>query len=473
MGTFNNTLGRLSLTSAFFFYMAPDEPYVTSGPGILANISFTVVGIGDSDITLVESQTELIGYKDGQFYEIVSDWRPNVKHIIPGYFKNTAEIVTHDVAVVSVTFSPTSVKQGEPVNITVVVENQGTVTETFTVAAYYDIIQPNYLVAPEKTVQTLEAGASTSLSFLWNTAYVPAENYTITAVAQPVPRETYIADNILESDETVTVTTAGVHDIAVISVVASPTQVTAGELVTITTAVTNQGDFSEVFSLIAYYYTTMIEAANVTLDAGETKTETFTWDTTGVPPDTYMIVAEATVVEGEVDTSDNMRVDGTVTVTSPPAPPMLSIKLSGEHDYLFMENVKVRIAALVKDAATMEPVSDADVTIEIYDSDGVLWVSDVMVERLDDTGIYEWKSQKTIRQLRLQKGVYLVHVQASWQGGPTASDILEFHVDPPAGGTNQTLYHIAFTAVALVGLAGLILNRRKIADTLRKLNRRN
>jgi len=171
--------------------------------------------------------------------------------------------------------------------------------------------------------------------------------------------------------------------------------------------------------------------------------------------------------------TDNDELTNVATAQITVLHPVLSIKLCGEHDYLFMENVKVRLAALVKDAATMEPVSDANVTIEIYDSDGVLWVSDMMVEKLAGTGIYEWESEAPIRQLRLAKGVYLVHVQASCQGGPTASDILEFHVDPPAGGTNQTLYHIAFTAVALVGLAGLILNRRKIANRLRRLNRRN
>jgi hypothetical protein len=47
-GTFNNTAGKLSVTGAFFF-MAGE---VVPGPGILANVTFTVVGLGDSAITL-------------------------------------------------------------------------------------------------------------------------------------------------------------------------------------------------------------------------------------------------------------------------------------------------------------------------------------------------------------------------------------------------------------------------------------
>ena len=229
-GTFNNTSGRLSLTLALFFYMAPAEPYVTSGPGILANITFTVVGTGDSDITLVKSETELTGYKDGQTYEIVSDWKPYIRHIISGYFKNTEEIVTHDVAVVDVTFSPTSVKQGEPVNITVVVENQGTVAETFSVAAYYSYIHPNYLVATAKTVQTLEAGANISLAFVWDTEETYLGTHFILAEASTVPGETDTEDNTFQGDELVTILPA--HVLPVASFTYSPSQPKINDTIT-------------------------------------------------------------------------------------------------------------------------------------------------------------------------------------------------------------------------------------------------
>jgi hypothetical protein len=209
LGTFNNTSGMLSPSGAYFDYQPPDEPYVTSGPGILANITFTVVGTGDSDITLVEFigqglPAELQGYKDGKVYEIVSNSKPNIGHIISGFFRNTAEAVIHDVAVVSVTFSPTSVKQGEPVNVTVVAENQGTAAETFTVAAYYDTIDPNYLIAQEKTVQASEPGASTSITFIWDTTEIKGTHF-IWVRASTVPGETDTEDNDLRSTDAVTV----------------------------------------------------------------------------------------------------------------------------------------------------------------------------------------------------------------------------------------------------------------------------
>lgn len=60
-GTFDNTLGRLSLTYAWFDYSTPPAP-TTSGPGTLAYVEFTVIGYGSSDIMLLgEGWTILMG----------------------------------------------------------------------------------------------------------------------------------------------------------------------------------------------------------------------------------------------------------------------------------------------------------------------------------------------------------------------------------------------------------------------------
>jgi predicted small secreted protein len=157
-------------------------------------------------------------------------------------------------------------------------------------------------------------------------------------------------------------------------------------------------------------------------------------------------------------------------------PPAVLVKLSGEHDYLFMERVKIRLAALVRDAYTMEPVSNANVTVDIYDPDGNLWISSEMEEKLEGTGIYEWESDETILELmahryedRLKKGIYLVHVQASYRGGPVASDILMFHIDPPTEKPTSIPIHYYAVAITIVLCAiGLIMLRRRIYSQFRK-----
>jgi len=203
-GDFNNTSGELELTGNGFFFFDPPSP-VTSGPGILANISFSVVGYGDSYLSLDE--TRLIGYNvmTQEEHNIIDKYSPEVGHILDGYFANVLE-VTHDIAVVSVTPSNTSVVEGEPLNVTVVVENQGTVYEDVTVEVYRDY-EPGltYWLVGKRSVR-LAAGADTSLVFVWDTIDTPPGDHSVTAVAIVLPGENDVADNMLESDVIVTIT---------------------------------------------------------------------------------------------------------------------------------------------------------------------------------------------------------------------------------------------------------------------------
>ncbi len=97
-GTFNNTEGKLSMSTALFFFSEEPAP-VTYGPGTLANVTFTVVGYGGSDITL-GNETKLKGYTEGinpdtgetepgygDPYNII-DAETMPDHIQHGYFSN-------------------------------------------------------------------------------------------------------------------------------------------------------------------------------------------------------------------------------------------------------------------------------------------------------------------------------------------------------------------------------------------------
>lgn len=137
-------------------------------------------------------------------------------------------------------------------------------------------------------------------------------------------------------------------------------------------------------------------------------------------------------------------------------PKTLVVEPSGSFDYLFREGVPIRIIALVKDATTQSPVSGADVTIEIYDQTNSLWVSDRMSERVPASGMYEWSSGKTIRELNVTKGVFLARIQASFEGGPTAHAVILFHIDPPAE-ADSPIPGSFITLVAIATVWGLSL----------------
>ena len=230
--------------------------------------------------------------------------KTNNVYVVDGKLTVVAEV--HDIAVTSVT-APSAVVLGDPVTIDVDLKNEGNVPESFTLNVLYngDSIESRSV--------SLEAGATETESFTWDTTGVALGTYTITAEVPAVPGETETDDNV----ETTSVTVA-VRDIAIVSVTPSKTQVTIGESITIHVTVKNEGNaFPESFSLTAKYDNIVIGTQSYTnLPKGASKTFSFTWDTTGINVGTYTLSANASVVLGEKpeDQADNIYTGGTVTL---------------------------------------------------------------------------------------------------------------------------------------------------------------
>jgi peptidoglycan/xylan/chitin deacetylase (PgdA/CDA1 family)/PKD repeat protein len=127
---------------------------------------------------------------------------------------------------------------------------------------------------------------------------------------------------ILKGVKTVTVNQAldmGSRDVAIKSVVPSTVQAVAGTIININVTARNEGTMTETFNVTTYYDNNKIETQTVTdLASGETRTLAFDWNTNAVPFDDHTIKAEASTVPDEIDTADNVYVDGTVTIFGPP-----------------------------------------------------------------------------------------------------------------------------------------------------------
>jgi hypothetical protein len=121
---------------------------------------------------------------------------PYELNIADNYYEDgTIEIlrIIRDVAIVDVYPDVNAAYPGWIVNITVIVKNEGNVSETFDVTAYYN----NTSIAIQ-TVVDLPAGEEVTLTFLWDTSELePCNNYTISAEASPVPYEFDLTDNYL------------------------------------------------------------------------------------------------------------------------------------------------------------------------------------------------------------------------------------------------------------------------------------
>jgi len=288
---YNTTHGRATAFSS----LTGNASGVT-GSGVLATVIFKTKALGTS---LLELSETVLGNPDGE--EITHNVADGAVQVVKAI---------HDVAIWNVTVSSTEIVEGHSADIMVDVANEGNKTETFNVTTYR-----NETIIATQTVSTLAAGANTTLTFVWSTTGLPPNaSYTIKAEASEVSDETDLTDNVFVYG--IVRIVEGVHDVAINSVVPSPTKVYEGELVNIDVVVANPGDYTESFTVTVHYNETVIAEQTVSnLQFGSEQTLNFVWDTTGMATNmTYLIEAAANSVPEEIDLANNNFTDGSVTV---------------------------------------------------------------------------------------------------------------------------------------------------------------
>ena len=304
-GDWNNITGELELTGNSFFYFTP-PPSLVNGTGILANVTFTVVGCGISNITFVESETRLIGYDPEHpraniegFYNIIDEYWPDTGHIVGSVFDHSA---SHDIAVTNVTPNQTVVAQGQILGVNVTVENQGQTAESFTVTAY-----ANTTVIQTKTVTDLANGTFTTLTFTWDTAGDPLGSYTIKANASTVAGETDTADNT-KIFGTISVQLPGAVDVTNVTVNRCGILVNGGYktwTVNVNVTVHNNGSVPIGCTVSVYYYNATVTHQMgppknvIDLDPCNTTTLTFSLNLLNtIVGVNYTVKANATCIVG-------------------------------------------------------------------------------------------------------------------------------------------------------------------------------
>ena len=109
------------------------------------------------------------------------------------------------------------------------------------------------------------------------------------------------------------------HDISIENVALSKNATYAGSIINITVTVKNNGKISpptsETFNVTVKYDLNIIETKPVVNLAQEANTTlTFNWNTTGLVPGNYTISAEASIVLDELNTDNNIFIDGTMRI---------------------------------------------------------------------------------------------------------------------------------------------------------------
>jgi len=106
-----------------------------------------------------------------------------------------------------------------------------------------------------------------------------------------------------------------IRDVAVTDIALSRTWAYPGWPVNVTVTVKNKGNVSETFDVYAYYDNHVIGTKTITnLTPNEDREVTFEWNTTTVTEGNYTIKAEAQQVPYEMNTADNILVNGQVWI---------------------------------------------------------------------------------------------------------------------------------------------------------------
>lgn len=106
----------------------------------------------------------------------------------------------HDIALHNIVVSPTQALINTKITINVTAKNEGMVTETFNVTAYYGLTQ--WTLLQTVTVNTLEPLEEKNLTFFWDTTSSISGEYSIRAEASRVQNETDMSDNIVDAKAT-------------------------------------------------------------------------------------------------------------------------------------------------------------------------------------------------------------------------------------------------------------------------------
>jgi hypothetical protein len=125
-------------------------------------------------------------------------------------------------------------------------------------------------------------------------------------------------DDLGNTFDEVKIRKSPVHDIAIVDVTTSPTELAIGDPVFTNVTVLNEGTETETFNVSVHCDTAKTRTQTATgLAAGANATFTFTWNTTKLVVGNYTIIAYASPVAGETDTTDNTLTSGWIAVTFP------------------------------------------------------------------------------------------------------------------------------------------------------------
>jgi len=182
---------------------------------------------GDGNITTTDNPVITHSYTTAGDYTMILTVEDN-----KGLTDSTQDTITitaiHDIAITALTATPSSVRIGQQVTISITAINKGNFTETFDITVYYDDA-----AIGSTSVTNLSREASETKTVVWDTTGVNPDTYDLKAIATSVTGETETDDNTFIVENAVSIQKLDSQ----LSISASPSTFTLGTTTTINGAI--------------------------------------------------------------------------------------------------------------------------------------------------------------------------------------------------------------------------------------------
>ena len=185
-----NMIARNEINEALGTYriaamaLAPSPPF--EGSTTLATLTFLRTGDGETSFSLAD-------------VALVDQSANTIPCIVNGLAIDALPV--HDIAVTGIHGIPRGVYQGDEIDVSVTVENEGNFVETFDVTLYADhdksTMGDEYVIGTQ-TVTDIPGKTTQTMHFIWDTDNVIPGHYWLSAEATAVPEEVDTSDNLLK-----------------------------------------------------------------------------------------------------------------------------------------------------------------------------------------------------------------------------------------------------------------------------------
>jgi PKD repeat protein len=214
-----------------------------------------------------------------------------------------------DVAVLEIVPDTSSPVQGQSVEVTIVVANQGGSSADLDISLLVGA-QPSWTLQ----VPGLEPGENATVVASVDTAALAVGTNTLAARVGTLPDETDVVDNALQVDLDV----LSRPDIEVRSVLPDQETYRIGDVLLVSVVVRNGGERPESFDVSLLVDDAQVDSDRVTmLQPGVDYLVDLSWDTSGATPGNLTLAAAAQVLPFEEDAADNQLTYGTIGLLPP------------------------------------------------------------------------------------------------------------------------------------------------------------